>query len=312
MPRVWTLAMGLVVVAAMVGGVRADTQEPEAPLTLKYLGTAGWEISDGQVVVLIDPYISRLKYGGGGHPDDPRPSFGRDDVAQSDTALIDSIITKADFILVQHGHFDHLGDVPYIARKTGAKVIGTETIITVLRAYGIPDDQLYAVRGGEDYQFDRFSVRVVPGIHSALDEKHYYDSRRYDARSDLAAPLRIDQFIEGGSLMFLARFAGHTVLTMGSMNFIERELEGLAPDVLLAGINGSRLGLYNYDERLLKAAGYPRVVLPTHWDDYRLPYGYSQQANIDRNIVPFIKAAEAISPGTRVITPVHLQPIVIR
>jgi L-ascorbate metabolism protein UlaG (beta-lactamase superfamily) len=312
MPRVWKSAMGLVVVAAMVGGVRADTQEPEAPLTLKYLGTAGWEISDGQVVVLIDPYISRLKYGGGGHPDDPRPSFDRDDVAQSDTALIDSIITKADFILVQHGHFDHLGDVPYIARKTGAKVIGTETIITVLRAYGIPDDQLYAVRGGEDYQFDRFSVRVVPGIHSALDEKHYYDSRRYDARSDLAAPLRIDQFIEGGSLMFLARFAGHTVLTMGSMNFIERELEGLAPDVLLAGINGSRLGLYNYDERLLKAAGYPRVVLPTHWDDYRLPYGYSQQANIDRNVVPFIKAAEAISPGTRVITPVHLQPIVIR
>ncbi|HSF99969.1 MAG TPA: MBL fold metallo-hydrolase [Vicinamibacterales bacterium] len=312
MPRGWNSVMGLMIVAAMAGGLRAGAQEPEASLTLRYLGAAGWEISDGQVVVLIDPYISRLKYGGGGHPDDPRPDFGRDDVAQSDTALIDSIITKADFILVQHGHFDHLGDVPYIARKTGARVIGTETTITVLRAYGIPDDQLYAVRGGEDYQFDRFSVRVVPGIHSALDEKHYYDSRRYDARSDLAAPLRIDQFIEGGSLMFLARFAGHTVLTMGSMNFIERELEGLAPDVLLAGINGSRLGLYDYDARLLRAAGYPRVVLPTHWDDYRVPYGFSQQANIDRNIAPFVKAAEAISPGTRVITPVHLQPIVIR
>jgi len=27
--------------------------------------------------------------------------------------------------------------------------------------------------------------------------------------------------------------------------------------------------------------------------------------------VPFIKVAEAISPGTRVITPVHLQPIVV-
>lgn len=33
------------------------------PLELKYLGAAGWEISDGNVVVLIDPYISRLKYG---------------------------------------------------------------------------------------------------------------------------------------------------------------------------------------------------------------------------------------------------------
>lgn len=36
--------------------------------------------------------------------------------------------------------------------------------------------------------------------------------------------------------MFLARFDSHSVLTMGSMNFIERELEGLTPDILLAGI----------------------------------------------------------------------------
>ena len=81
----------------------AQSEEHNAPLQLKYLGAAGWEISDGNVVVLIDPYISRVKLGGGGHPDDDRPSFARDDVAQSDTDLIDSIITRADFILVHHG-----------------------------------------------------------------------------------------------------------------------------------------------------------------------------------------------------------------
>jgi len=281
------------------------------PIQLKYLGAAGWEVSDGKVVVLVDPYISRLKYGGGGDPADHRPAFAVDDVPQSDTALIDSIITKADFILVHHGHFDHLGDVPYIAAKTGAKVIGTETVITILRAYGIPDEQLYAVRGGEDYQFDNFSVRVVPSLHSALGEKHYYDGRRWNADSGLKAPLKINQFIEGGSLSFLARFDHHDILTMGSMNFIEKEFEGLHPDILLAGINGSRLGLYKYDERLLRVTGYPPVVLPTHWDNFKLPYGFSQQANIDRNIVPFIEAVRTISPDTRVITPKHLEPIII-
>jgi L-ascorbate metabolism protein UlaG (beta-lactamase superfamily) len=289
----------------------AQAGEQDAPIQLKYLGTAGWEISDGNVVVLIDPYISRLKYGGRGHPDDDRPGFARDDVAQSDTALIDSIITRADFILVHHGHFDHLGDVPYIAERTGAKVIGTETIITILRAYGLPEEQLYAVRGGEDYQFEGFSVRVVPSLHSALGEKHYYDSRRWDAGSGLEAPLRINQFIEGGSLSFLARFDGHDVLTMGSMNFIEREFEGLDPDILLAGVNGSRLGLHNYDERLLEVTGYPPIVIPTHWDNFRLPYGFSQQANFDRNIKPFIEAVAALSPSSKVIPPVHLEPIVI-
>ena len=309
-----TLKSSLVAIALaplfLAGPAGAQDAGPSS-LELTYLGAAGWQIDDGTVTVLIDPYISRIKYGGGGHPDDDRPDFARTDLAWSDTALIDSIVTDADFILVHHGHFDHLGDVPYIARKTGAKVIGTETVISILRAYGVPDDQLYAVGGGEDYQFDGFSVRVVPGIHSALADKHYFDSRRWTDASGLEAPLRIEQFIEGGSLSFLARFDGHTVLTMGSMNFLEREFEGLDPDILLAGINGSRLGLYEYDRRLLQVTGHPPVVIPTHWDNFRLPYGFSQDANYERNIVPFIRAAAEFSPETRVIAPVHLEPIVV-
>jgi L-ascorbate metabolism protein UlaG (beta-lactamase superfamily)/enamine deaminase RidA (YjgF/YER057c/UK114 family) len=311
-----TLPRGQAVEIELVVEVSPERVVPSAPgdeaLELTYFGTAGWRISDGKVIVLVDPYISRLNYGSGGHPDDHRPHFAREDLAWSDTTLIDSLITEADFILCTHSHFDHLADIPYIARKTGAKVIGHETANTILRAYGIPEEQLYTVRGGEDYQFEDFSVRVVPSLHSALDDKLYYDPRRYDERSNLEAPLRINQFIEGGTLSFLARFHRHTVLAMGGMNFIEREYEGLEPDILLAGINGSRLGLYDYDRRLLTATGFPPVVLPTHWDNFRYPYGFSQQANIERNILPFIEAARTISPGTTVITPVHLEPIRIR
>jgi L-ascorbate metabolism protein UlaG (beta-lactamase superfamily) len=280
-------------------------------LRFTYFGAAGWEISDDDVTVLIDPYISRIRYVDRQHPDDDRRAYARDEVGDWDTELIDRLITKADFILVHQSHYDHLGDVPYIAKKTGAKVIGSETTITILRAYGIPDDQLYAVGGGEDYQFENFSVRVIPSIHSALDEKHYFDSRRYDRNTELEAPLRIDQFIEGGSLMFLARFEGHSVLTMGSMNFIERELEGLTPDILLAGINGSRLGLYNYDERLVRVTGNPPVIIPTHWDSFTLPYEMSQQSNVDQKLIPFRDTVAEISPESRVVIPVHLEPFTV-
>ncbi|MFO8173380.1 MAG: Atu1372/SO_1960 family protein [Longimicrobiales bacterium] len=307
LPRAQAVEIELVV--EVEPGAASDSPPGPEPLELTYFGTAAWRISDGEVVVLVDPYLSRLNYGLGGHPDDDRPAFSRQDLAWSDTATIDAHLTETDFILCTHSHFDHLGDVPYIARKTGAKVIGHETAITILRAYGIPDEQLYTVKGGEDYQFEGFSVRVVPGLHSALNEKHYYDSRRYDANTDLQAPLRIDQFIEGGSLNFLARFRRHTVLAMGSMNFIEREFQGLEPDVLLAGVNGSRLGLYDYDRRLLTATGFPSVVAPAHWDNFRYPYGFSQEENFQRNVVPFIETVRTISPGSTVITPLHLETV---
>ncbi|MGB5508498.1 MBL fold metallo-hydrolase [Robiginitalea sp.] len=280
-------------------------------LKLTYLGTAGWKIVDGDFTVLVDPYISRIKLGTGPgiHPEDTRATVARTDYFVSDTVGIDSLITRADFILVHHAHFDHLSDVPYIARKTGAKVIGTETTCNILRAYGIPDEQLYPVRGGEDYQFENFSVRVIPSIHSALNDKHYLDSRTYSEVPQ--APLRVSEFIEGGSLMFLARFKKHTVLTMGSMNFVERELEGVAPDILLAGVNQSQLGLYNYNERLLRVTENPKVIIPTHWDNFRLPYGFSQQASVDLKLLPFKADVARLSPKTQVIIPEHLGTITI-
>lgn len=304
-----TLAMFCLI--TMAAQIFAQEGNGKTGLQFTYFGAAGWKISDKDVTVLIDPYISRLQYTDRNHPDDDRHQFARDEVGVTDTDLVDSLITQADFILVHHAHYDHLGDVPYIAKKTGAKVIGSETTITILRAYGIPDEQLYAVAGGEDYQFENFSVRVIPSIHSALNDKHYFDSRRYDRDTELTAPLRIDQFIEGGSLMFLARFGDRTVLTMGSMNFVERELEGLNPDILLAGINGSRLGLYNYDERLLNVTGNPAVIIPTHWDSFNLPYSFSQEANVEKKLIPFQKTVAGISPESKVVIPVHLEPFVI-
>ena len=278
---------------------------------LRYFGTAGWEISDDNTSILIDPYISRVKLGSGPSINklEKRKTVLRSDFYVSDSILIDSLIDKVDFILVHHSHFDHLADVPYIAKKTGAKVIGTETTINILRAYGIDNSQLYPVKGGEDYQFKKFSVRVIPSIHSALNDKHYIDSREYTEPPN--APLRVSEFIEGGSLMFLARFKDHDILTMGSMNFIERELYGITPDILLAGVNQSQLGLYNYNERLLNVTGYPKTIIPTHWDNFRLPYNFSQESSIKLKLIPFKRDVARLSPNSDVIIVRHLEKITI-
>jgi L-ascorbate metabolism protein UlaG (beta-lactamase superfamily) len=114
--------------------------------------------------------------------------------------------------------------------------------------------------------------------------------------------------------MFLCRINGTEVLTMGSMNFIENELRDIRPDILLAGAGSSRTEIYKYTERLLKVTGFPRIVIPTHWDDFTVPY--ENQAALAQarkeKADPFIAEVRAASPKSRALVPIHLKTITVR
>ena len=280
-------------------------------VVLKYLGAAGWEITDGNTTILIDPYLSRIN--GPPPPEghrmagDTRRAYGWSDVAVPDVGAIDSHIQRADFVLVTHTHYDHVLDVPHIALKTGAAVIGTESTENVLRAYAVPEQQLITVRGGEDYELKAFSLKVIPSIHSALDHKRYFSSAT--APAGMKAPLTLEQMHpEGGTLAYLIRFHGHQILAFGGMNYIEREIQGLEPDVALIGAGSSRKEIYDYSGRLMRALHYPPLVLPTHWDQFLTPYDASQQSAIDA-LQSFVQEIAAASPKTKVIVPKYFEPI---
>jgi L-ascorbate metabolism protein UlaG (beta-lactamase superfamily) len=287
------------------------TAEKSNQVVLKYLGTAGWEIADGATTILIDPYLSRINGppppGGHPMPGDTRRAYGWSDVATPDVAAIDLHIQRADFVLVTHTHYDHVLDVAHIALKTGAAVIGTESTENVMRAYGVPEGQLITVRGGEDYQFDSFSLKVIPSIHSPLDHKHYFSSAT--APAGMKAPLTLEQIHpEGGTLAYLIRFHGHQILAFGGMNYIEREIAGLEPDVALIGAGASRKEIYDYSRRLMRDLHYPAIVLPTHWDNFLAPYSASQQPALEA-LHPFVQEIVAASPKTKVIVPKYFEAI---
>jgi len=282
-----------------------------SPVILKYLGAAGWEVSDGSTSILIDPYLSRINGpappGGHSMAGDTRRAYGWGDIASSDIAVIDAHIQRADFVLVTHTHYDHIMDVPHIALKTRATVIGTESTENVMRAYGVPEEQLITVRGGEDYQFGSFSLKVIPSIHSPLDHKRYFSSA--SAPAGMKAPLTLEQIHpEGGTLAYLIRFDGHQILAFGGMNFIEREIVGLEPDVALIGAGASRKEIYDYSGRLMRDLDYPAIVLPTHWDNFLVPYSASQQPNLDA-LQSFVQEIVAASPKTKVIVPNYFEAI---
>ncbi len=293
---------------------------PQAPpakkpqVTLTYMGTAAWEISDGKTVILIDPYLSRIlirasagSASSGPVAGDTRTPHVWSDVVPPDAATIDAHIHQANFILVTHTHIDHVMDVPHIALKTHATVIGTESTENVMRAFSVPEDQLITVRGGEDYDFGDFSVKVIPSLHSPLDHKRYFSSEK--APAGMKAPLTLRQMDpEGGTLAYLIRFHEHQILAFGANNYIERELDKLSPDVVLVGAGPSRREIYDYTGRLLRALDFPALVLPTHWDNYTAPYDASQQPAIDA-LRSFIQEVKAASPTTNVIVPKYFEPI---
>jgi len=308
-------SLTFVVTMLVLGASGSSTAR--ARVQLKYLGTAGWEISDGRTVVLIDPYLSRLRMRTPNDdvlPGDTRPLYTRDDVAQSDTATIDAHIARADFILITHTHADHTLDLPYIARKTGAVVIGTESTRNLARAYGIPTDKLIVGRGGDDLEFDGMSVRIIPSLHGILRRAPFIPRNPNAAPPptviplEARAPLRIADFAEGGTLAYLVRIGGRQILVFGSMNYVEREVEGLRPDVALVGAMPERREIHEYTSRLLRAIGYPPLVLPTHWDRFNVNYDVSQDPAIER-LQSFIAEMKVASPNTEVRIPKYFEEI---
>lgn len=312
------LAISLVLSSSALGQTPARAERslsPAAvvvpgPVRLTYLGNAGWEITDGRTVIIVDPFVTQFA----SYPPTGKPApRSMDDLLSPDSAALDRRVPRADYILVTHAHWDHVLDAPYIARKTGAVIVGNASVANLARASDVPDSALITVRGGEDYEFGAFSLRVIPSLHSALFNKRYFTRvGSGETPRGLKPPLRRRDYMQdGGTVAYLLRIGGQQILVMGGMNYIEREMDGLRPDVALIGAIkpiGGTYEIYDYIGRLMRALGQPKTVLPTHLDAYGDP---ARQPAIAAARRVFADEVRRVSPKTRVILPTWFEPIVL-
>jgi len=77
---------------------------------------------------------------------------------------IDIKAIEADYILVSHGHGDHVGDLVELAKQTGATVIAIPEVIDWVQKQGV--DKVHPMNFGK-FAFDWGVVRMVPATHSA-------------------------------------------------------------------------------------------------------------------------------------------------
>lgn len=117
-----------------------------------WLGHSAFRLTSttGKVIV-IDPYLTK----------NPRTPAKYKDLAA---------LGKVDLILVTHGHNDHIGDLPELARLTGAKVVATTGLIQNLVAAGLLDETrtIHMNKGGTITPLGPgIKVHMVPAEHSS-------------------------------------------------------------------------------------------------------------------------------------------------
>jgi L-ascorbate metabolism protein UlaG (beta-lactamase superfamily) len=109
-------------------------------IRLTYYGHSAIGLSDAKYTVLIDPYLT-------GNPLAP---------------LKAAEIQACDFILVTHGHADHLGDTIPLAKRHKSTVVATWELAQYLEAEGV---KTHAMSVGGGYQFPFGRVKMTLAFH---------------------------------------------------------------------------------------------------------------------------------------------------
>ena len=79
---------------------------------------------------------------------------------------VDVAAIEADFILLSHGHMDHIADAQEIAERTGATIVSNYEIVEWYKAKGLKNT--HPLNHGGKWKFDFGTVKFVSAIHSSI------------------------------------------------------------------------------------------------------------------------------------------------
>lgn len=114
-------------------------------MQITYYGHACFSVEFGGKHILFDPFITS------------------NPIAQAAGIKADNI--KADYILLSHGHSDHIEDVANIAKRTGATVVCAFEIHEWLNKQGVSNT--HPMNTGGKWNFDFGTVKCVVAQHSS-------------------------------------------------------------------------------------------------------------------------------------------------
>ena len=278
------------VVADSPGAVRDGVR-------VTYLGTNGYQFEFRGHALLVDPYFSRVDLLSVALGSRIQPNAARIDDGLRHLA---SGNCRTDAILVTHGHFDHLLDVPAVMAKTRARLIASASSVDLVRR--LPDAGASsgdAVKPGDVRRIGRWKIRVLAATHDRLFGKVPFD--RLGSQTGL--PQRAADWICGEPLAFLIEVNGQRI-------YID---SGGTPTQLPPNerVDLAILGMALPDSRARLAAALarlqPRYVLPSHQDDFFRPLSAGFQFGPFTDF-PFVQRESAKQNRSRLVLLDYFRP----
>jgi L-ascorbate metabolism protein UlaG (beta-lactamase superfamily) len=266
-----------------------------------YLGTNGYQFEFKGHALLVDPYFSRVDL----------LSVALGSRIQPNAARINDglrhLAPKADAILVTHGHFDHLLDVPAVMTKTRARLIASASSVDLAKRAGASSGD--AVKPGDVRRIGPWKIRVLSATHDRLFGKVPFD--RPPSQAGLSAeasakaepPQRAADWICGEPLAFLIEVNGQRIyLDSGGTPAQLPPNERVDLAILGMALPDSRARLAAALARLR-----PRYVLPSHQDDFFRPLSAGFQFGPLTDF-PFVQRESAQQNRSRLILLDYFRP----